>query len=193
MFEVTLSLGLFMILMGASYTLITSAFSNQMTLINKNNAVEDSKKSVLAMTRNIREAQDGDDGSYPIELANDFSIVFYSDVDIDNSVERIRYFVQNETLKMGVTESAGNPLVYNTDVEVVSTVVSDVKNETKAVPLFRYYGNDYPSVTTPLVTPANLQAVMLVEIRLLINTSSKLTEDSEIDSFVQVRNVKSNL
>jgi len=51
------------------------------------------------MTKELREARMGDDGSYIIEKAEDYEIVFYSDIDKDGDTEKVRYFVyQSQTL-----------------------------------------------------------------------------------------------
>ena len=56
-------------------------------------AVEEAKRGVETMVREIREARQGEDGSYPIELAGDKEFVFYSDIDGDGKAERVRYFL----------------------------------------------------------------------------------------------------
>ena len=45
------------------------------------------------MVKEIREARTSDDGSYPIEKARDKEFIFYSDIDKDGEVERVRYFL----------------------------------------------------------------------------------------------------
>ncbi len=56
-------------------------------------AIEEAERGVNVMTREIREMSQGDDGSYPIEEANDNEIIFYSDIDKDGQVEKVRYFL----------------------------------------------------------------------------------------------------
>jgi prepilin-type N-terminal cleavage/methylation domain-containing protein len=56
-------------------------------------AVEEAKRGVETMVREIREARQGEDGSYPIELAGDKEFIFYSDIDGDGKTERVRYFL----------------------------------------------------------------------------------------------------
>lgn len=56
-------------------------------------AIDEARIGIKTMTREIREARTGDDGSYPIERADDKEFIFYSDIDKDGAVERVRYFI----------------------------------------------------------------------------------------------------
>ncbi|MDP2926711.1 MAG: hypothetical protein Q8N65_01055 [bacterium] len=56
-------------------------------------AIDEARKGVETMTREIRQAKQGDDGSYPIEKAEDKEFIFYSDIDNDGKTERVRYFL----------------------------------------------------------------------------------------------------
>ena len=56
-------------------------------------AINEARKGIQTMVKELREAKMGDDGSYILEKAEDYEIVFYSDIDKDNKTERIRYFI----------------------------------------------------------------------------------------------------
>jgi prepilin-type N-terminal cleavage/methylation domain-containing protein len=64
------------------------AFSWQQT-----QAIDEAQRGAKTMLREIREARTGADGSYPIEKAGDSEFIFYSDIDGDGLVERVRYFL----------------------------------------------------------------------------------------------------
>lgn len=57
-------------------------------------AVNEARKGVETMVKEIREARVGDDGAYIIEKAEDYELIFYSDIDKDEAVERVRYFIK---------------------------------------------------------------------------------------------------
>jgi len=64
-------------------------------------AISEARRGIEIMVKEIREAREGENGSYPIEYAGDKEFIFYSDVDNDGRVERIRYFlgeVNSQTL-----------------------------------------------------------------------------------------------
>jgi len=58
-------------------------------------AIEEAQRGIEKMVKEIREAKSGDDGSFPIEKADDKEFIFYSDIDDDGEVERVRYFLGN--------------------------------------------------------------------------------------------------
>lgn len=194
--EVLVVIGIVAVLMVAGATVATSGFEQQLFMRRQNDALEEAKRGIEVMVEEIREAADGDNGAYPIELADDYTFIIFSDIDVDAITERVRYFVENEELKKGTIEPSGVPLVYNSNDEIVVTVASFVVNQTNTLPVFRYYNKDYPGdlVNNPLSTPATIADVTLVEVRLLVNTNPvKAPDNLQIDSFVQIRNVKSNL
>jgi prepilin-type N-terminal cleavage/methylation domain-containing protein len=64
-------------------------------------AVEEARRGIETMVKEIRETREGENGAYPIEYAGDKEFIFYSDVDNDGKTERVRYFlgeIQTETL-----------------------------------------------------------------------------------------------
>lgn len=64
-------------------------------------AVQEARQGIEIMAKEIREARDGENGAYLLELAGDKEIIFYSDIDNDGKVEKVRYFlgeIQNEVL-----------------------------------------------------------------------------------------------
>lgn len=56
-------------------------------------AVSEARKGIETMVKDIREARISDTGSYPIVKAEDKEFIFYSDIDKDGAVERVRYFL----------------------------------------------------------------------------------------------------
>lgn len=155
-------------------------------------AIEQARRGTAAMTKEIREADVSDLGSYPIASASNQSLTFYSNLDNDIAVEKIRYFLDTTDLKKGVTKPGGNPLAYNPATEKITVIAQFVQNG--ADPIFYYYDGNYPSSTTPLAAPANPNQVKLVELKLRVNANpATAPEDLTLDTFVQVRNLKDNL
>lgn len=56
-------------------------------------AINEARKGIEVMVKEIREARTGDDGSYPIKKTEDKEFIFYSDIDKDGEIERVRYFL----------------------------------------------------------------------------------------------------
>jgi len=82
----------FVIMVGLSSSLVwlyrTHSYAWQQAL-----AVDEARRGIETMVKEIREAKQADNGAYPIELANDKEFIFYSDIDHDGKTERVRYFL----------------------------------------------------------------------------------------------------
>lgn len=121
-------------------------------------ATDNARRGLEFALQNLREATTGADGSYPVSVAATSSVTFYSDVDVDGSVERIRYFLTGSTLYRGVTNPAGSPPSYTGQPEATTTIAAYVKNFTANSPVFTYYAEDGTALTAP-ADPADVRTV----------------------------------
>ena len=76
---------------------ITIFYRTQSFTWDQSVAVEEARRGIKIMAREIREAKDGDDGSYSIEKADDKEFIFYSDIDKDGATEKVRYYIGSGT------------------------------------------------------------------------------------------------
>src|SRR3990167_3437860 len=92
----------------------------------------------------------GDNGSYPLEIAGDWEIIFYSDIDYDGNAERVRYFLADSTLTKGIIEPTGFPITSPAGNEFVKIISENVRNGIE--PVFYYYNSNWPldKVNNPL-------------------------------------------
>jgi len=153
---------------------------------------ENIRKTIKNFIAEVRTAQPSSLGSYPIEEANKDSFIFYSNIDSDNLVERLRYFLDGKKLKKGVIKPSGQPLVYNPNNEVITQLVENVINPNSEV--FYYYDKNYDGTGNPLPQPVNISAVRLVKITISVDEDlnrppGPITETSQ----VSIRNLKDNL
>ena len=91
--ETIVSISVFTIIMGAVSGLITMAYRNYDYILKQSTAIDMARKGIKTMVKEIREARPGDNGSYPIEKAENKEFIFYSDIDQDDQTERVRYFL----------------------------------------------------------------------------------------------------
>jgi len=157
-------------------------------------AINEARRGIEIMVKEIREARYGDDGSYPIKEAGDFQFIFFSDIDKDNATERVRYFLDGTNLKKGIIEPSGDPPQYLLPGEVVSVLSSYARNA--SMPVFTYYNGDWPSdiVNNPLPTLTRLTDTKLMHVYLKINIDPNRPPDNfELESDAQIRNLKTNL
>jgi len=91
--ETLVTIVVFTLMMGAISTFIVRGYRSYNYMLQQAIAISEAKKGIRIMTKEIREARPGDDGSFPIEKAQDKEFIFYSDIDGDNATERVRYFL----------------------------------------------------------------------------------------------------
>lgn len=91
--ETLMTIAIFVILMGALAGLITMAYRTYGYIWEQTRAIDEARRGIETMVKEIREARPGDDGSYPIEKAEDKEFIFYSDIDKDGETEKVRYFL----------------------------------------------------------------------------------------------------
>ncbi len=97
--EILVTMAIFIFAIGAVTSFIIMAYRGQNYALEQSIAINEARKGVETMTRELREGKMGDDGSYIIEKAEDYEIIFYSDIDKDGATERVRYFIyQNGSL-----------------------------------------------------------------------------------------------
>jgi len=91
--ETIVTITVFTLIMGAVSGFIVMAYQTQSYTWQQSIAIDEARRGIEAMVREIREAKPGDDGSYSIEKAGNKEFVFYSDIDNDGKTERVRYFL----------------------------------------------------------------------------------------------------
>jgi len=91
--ETLTAIAVFMLIIGASMGFIVMSYRVYGYSLQQSTAINEARKGIETMVKEIREARTGDDGSYPIEKAEDKEFIFYSDIDKDGATERVRYFL----------------------------------------------------------------------------------------------------
>lgn len=195
LFEIIVAMAIFLIALTIISGFIRRGYESNRFSLELLDAVNFAKKGIDAMAKEIREANYAENGDYPIVEAKDQSIIFYSDIDSDASVERVRYYLNGTDLMKGIIEpTATQPIQYPSGSESVALVTQYIRNNTS--PIFYYYNGNYPADTTnnPLVTPANVNQIKLVRLFLKINIDPiKAPGDFNLEIFSQIRNLKNNL
>ncbi len=154
--------------------------------------LDDVRQVLRPMASELRQMQDSSVGGYAIELVASDTIVFFSDILANNYRERVRYFLEEGSLKKGVVTPTGNPLAYDLNNEVVTTLMKNVTNVT-----FRYYDESYSGATGQgaLVHPFPAIDVRMVEIDVSIDDDANVLPNplGQVSAFAQLRNLKDNL
>jgi len=193
--EILVTLGIFLLVTTMIWMFVKQSYFFQSFALEQTTSINEAPTRVEILVKEVREAMPADTGAYPIESADAFELVFFSDYDRDVSVERVRYFLDGSDFIKAVTEPSGSPLAYLPENEV-QTVISRYVRNSQDEPVFSYYNGDYPGDTThnPLATPADPLTLRLVNVRLKINAiPEKAPKEFILESDVQIRNLKDNL
>lgn len=91
--EVIVTISIFTIVLIAISSLVTTMYRTHGYAFQQSIAIEEARRGVDTMQKEIRRARQGEDGSYPIEKASEKEFIFYSDIDGDGKTERVRYFI----------------------------------------------------------------------------------------------------
>jgi prepilin-type N-terminal cleavage/methylation domain-containing protein len=160
----------------------------------QNTAINEARKGIEVMVKEIRGARYGEDGSYPVKEAGNSQFIFYSDINRDSRIERVRYFLEGTNLKKGVIVPTGDPPQYVLSNEKITILSAYVRNAT--TPVFIYYNGDWPTDTihNPLPTLTRLTETKLMHVYLQVNVDpNRPPNNFQLESDVQIRNLKTNL
>jgi type II secretory pathway pseudopilin PulG len=200
--ELVVAIGIMVLIGGAMIIFERSVLTNTKVLQTTLSSQQQIRKTLSTITAELRSACPSANSSYAIESVSTTSIVFYSNIDTDNLVERVRYFYATATpgsvtptvLKKGVTKPVAN--VYATGTEVISTVVNDLKNSS-TTPIFSFYDSYYTGVassTAPLPPPFPLGSIRLIKVLLAVDpNAARSPVYHTYDTQVSIRFLKDNL
>ena len=159
-----------MVILGAGFLGLQYIYSQNQLVAWKNYlSIEDTNSAISTLVRELRDVRDADNGDYLLEVASDQEIIFYSDIDYDGAVERVRYTLSGSVLTKGVIEPTGVPVTYPSANERTKTVSDIIRNDTDTV--FYYYNSDWPkdTVNNPLGPVSRITHTRLVKIVLSAN------------------------
>ncbi len=132
--------------------------------------VENARRGTELLVRDVREATYGDDGTYPLGSVATSTLTFYSDVDANGTIEKIRYTLVGTQLFRNVTFSSGTPPVY-AGGGATTTVSQYVRNIDEGTPLFRYYDKNNVEV----VSAVNITDIVSVSVTIVVDIVQKHT------------------
>jgi len=193
--ELLVAIGVFLMLISAVFTFIKQSYKIQDFSLEQSIAIAEAQRGVDAMVKEIREALPGDTGAFTIDTADEQTLIFYSDFDKDDAIEKVRYYLDGSSFTKGTTESSGSPLQYlaeDEELEIISRYVQNSSTEA----IFEYYNGNWPGDTTnnPLATPTDVTDIRLIKIKLRINVRpERAPVDYILESSAALRNLKDNL
>ena len=190
LFEIILAVGIagVLVVVAIRFGLV---LSNLGTAIgNQTQAIQDAHLGFQVMVTDIRSMGVSSLGAYAIESAATNSIIFFSDINQDGLFDRVRYFFGTSTLQKGVVKPAGNPLVYTTSSEVITTAIPNVIVNKS---MFDYFDSNYTGTQSSLVPPIDPLAVRVVRPKIVADTaSSSAPKPITVSETITIRRLHSN-
>lgn len=184
--ETIVVIAIFGTLMIAVCELILYFYRANAYIIEQAYATNSARKGIEVMTREIREATYSDVGAYSVSQAQLYSFIFYSDVDRDTNIEKIRYFLDGASFKRGEIQATGNPLQYQSANEVITVLSEYVRNGEQSRPIFHYYN----ASSTEVTDLSKITDIKLVKVNLVVNvTTVRAPGDFTLQSNSQLRNL----
>lgn len=192
--ELLVAIGILVMGMGGLSVLFLRSWRTNGFILESGMAASAASRAVRETVADLRRIRQADNGDYPLESGEDFDLEAYADVDDDGVTERVHYYLDGTDFMRGVTEPAATvPVTYPSGDQTVTTLVSEVANETDE-PVFEYYDENYPGdmVNNPLSVPVAISDVRLVKVRIVINIDPRRApEDTNIESMAELRNITS--
>lgn len=190
--EMMVAIAIFSIGMVGFTLLFSRSWQQNSYVLEMGQTAMTASQGVNKMAKFVREVRQGENGSYPVQLADDNELTVFCDYDRDGDAERLHFYRSGSELIMGIREPSGSfPVTYASgdgETQVIALhIVNDATN-----PIFAYYDASYPedSVNNPVDTPANAPDVRLVRITIHININPNRAPDNiQIQSFAEMRNL----
>lgn len=192
--ELIVATSILVLLMGVLSLIMIRAFYINRFTIEQGMNVAEVQKTIRSFTAKLREAKQSDAGGYLIELATSDELTFFANIDDDDETERLHYYVDNNKLMLGTSDSFGFPVSYPVNDEDVRIVGNGLVN-TASQPLFQYYNRDYPTdtINNPLTIPVESVDIGMVKIDLYVNINTiEVPDSTHMETFIRPRNIKND-
>ena len=190
MIEMLVTLSVFIVVMLAITFSLVSFYRYNAYGIEQATAIDSARRGIEPTINHIREATYSDEGSYPIVSASQNSFLFYSDIDRDNSIEKVRLFLDSGTFKKGITESIGDPPVYDGQPEEIFILSENVRNVDQGVNIFKYYDK----TGAEILDTSNVSGITFVKMSVIVNVNpARNPIEFTLNASATLRNLKTNL
>ena len=181
--EMLVAMAVFLIVILLAGNFIITGFRSTTFGSEQETAIQNARRGMEIMSKEIRGANNSDRGDYPLATIEDNDFVYYSDINDDGQMERVRYFLDDTLLKK-VTTPPGPANDYNMP-SATTTIAKFMNNQEEAI--FTYYDNNY-------IETGDLDSIRLINIKLKINvTPERAPNDYYVETDVHLRNLKDNL
>lgn len=189
--EMMVAIGIYVVLMLAVMTSVTSLYRSNAYAIEQSNEVDNARRGVTQWNRDAKEMTLAEDGTWPIAVIEPHRFGYYSDTDRDDNVEYVEYILATTTLTKYTYNPSGAPVFYDlTTPDTVELLSEYVQNINQATSTFFYFDNAGNTLTaaSPLIDVRFIQMQIIVNIDPQRNPGEFMLKSS-----LAPRNLKDNL
>lgn len=162
--ETIVVLSIFTVLSIAIGQAVSSFYRYNSYTIAQSYQVDHARRGVEFLVRDLREMTYSDGGAFPLISYATSTISFYSDIDRDDSVEKVEYELNGQVLYKYTYNATGSPAIYPDDPSRTETISEYVHNNLEDVTLFTYYDREGNELAV-----GNLSDVRHIEVSLIVN------------------------
>lgn len=189
--EVVVAVGIFALVIGSIVAILLTAFRSKDVIFEQLLVQSQARKAMQDFVDEIRSANYSGVGAYPLMEASSSEIVFYTNIDADSVIEKVRYFLSGRTLFKGVVDPPTNPPDYFATPETTSTVANSISSG--GSPLFYYYDQSFDGTKVPLTQPVDVTKVRVVEIKFQLEKDVNVAPTAlPVQARAAIRNLKGN-
>ena len=191
--EALVGIAITSLLVGSIAWILVSTFRANRVIWDQLQSQSDGRRVLATFVNDMHRTNQSSIGAYPIATATTNTLTFYANIDKDQFIERVRYFLVSTTLSRGIIRPSGNPLQYPTSSEQITQVAHDVKNTKQNTPVFLYYNEGYTGIQSPLVSPVSTTAIHMVRVQLQLDRDPLVSPAPFlVQTVVEIRNLKGN-
>lgn len=158
----------------------------------QSNEIDQARRGLQAWLVDAKRMNFADDGTFPLMEMEPHKMSFFSQLDDDDSMEFVEYYLDNKVLYKKVYEASGHPPVYDFSTPVRTEILSKfVQNLGEGVDTFSYFDNAGNQLTS---ATALLTDVRYFSIKVIVNTDPiRAPGEFLLQSGATPRNMKDNL
>lgn len=184
--ELIVAIGITALILEAVILFVNQGYKSWRYTRDQSEVQNEGRMALDKIINEIRKSEDSG-GAYAIEKSEPDNLTFFSNIDSDTDIEKIRYYLENNQLKKGVI----HPVNGKYEGEGINENISIVANYIRNTDIFIYYGENYPINSEPVI---NVTDIRLIHLKFVIDYDpNNLPEALTLESSVVLRNKKTNL
>jgi competence protein ComGC len=189
--EMIVLISIYTVLMLAITSSIINLYNFNSYSIAQTGEVDNARLGITQWNRDAKEMTVAENGNYPVVVIEEHRLGYYSDTDLDDSVEYVEYVLASTTLTKNTYNPSGSPATYDLTTPDSSEILSRyVQNINQGLPTFEYFDNG----GTQLASTSPIIDVRYITMQLIVNIDPiRAPGEFMLRSSLAPRNLKDNL